>query len=1124
MARKTKIVEPAVLPEGHEVQLFDENGDPITPSITKIEQAYDADDLSVLKGLEAVRLRPGMYIGDTGIRGLHHLFKEIIDNSVDEVLAGHCTEIDVVLGEDYVISVTDNGRGIPVDINRDSGKTGVELVLTELHAGGKFGDGGYKVSGGLHGVGASCVNALSDFLECTVRRDGKMYRMRFERGAPVTKLDVVGNARADEHGTQIRWLADKSMFTPALTDEGNLAYDGELILRRIRELAYLNKECKFTLHDRLNNKEPEIMHYKRGIAEYVGHLNENKDSLHPKVIYFSREKDTTQVEVALQYNKGYVESVFCFANNIPNPDGGTHLSGFKTALTRVVNSYARKNGFIKEKDPNFTGDDVREGITAVIAVRLHNPMFNSQDKVKLMNVEVDGLVNSAIGDGLSQFLEENPLVAKIVMEKASTAARAREAARRAADLVKRQSVLESSNLPGKLADCTERDPKKCELYIVEGDSAGGCFSGDTRVALADGRALSFVELISEQAEGKEHFCYTIRKDGMVGVERILHPRVTKRGAPVVRVTLDNGEHIVCTADHRFMLRDGSYKPAAELTADNSLMPLYRKLSDTAEKGITISGYEMVWNPKSDSWLFTHLVADWYNQWKAVYTKSAGDHCHHADFNKHNNNPANLVRLPQAEHIALHAAHAGRTLRRPDVVEKCRVIHQSPEFRVRMSVRMREEATRSIVSAQAKTQWENEVYRCFMRDKWQAFYTSNAEYRARNQEILDVAQAEYWSDDANSATQADRVRTYFDANPDARARQSRSAIARWSNTELREWRSDKTREQWTPEFRARRKVTLNETYYRKTLAALKDSAASVDGVLETATYQASRKERGDRSLLRFDTFVSRYFGDDESAAREAVANYNHRVVSVEPLTEVTDVYDIEVPGTHNFALESGVFVHNSAKQGRDRRTQAVLPLRGKIICVEKARIDKALDNESIRMLISALGTGIAMNTGGDDDSESRYDLTKLRYHKIIIMADADVDGDHIRTLLLNFFFRYMRPLVDEGYVYVAQPPLYSIRVGKDEKRYVRSEAERDQVLKELRRKDVHITRFKGLGEMNPEDLADTTMNVEQRTLARVLVDDAIDADLAFTMLMGEKVEPRRAFIEEHAKQVKEIDVH
>jgi len=419
-----------------------------TPGVAKItDNEYTGDDLSVLKGLEAVRKRPGMYIGDTGIRGLHHLFKEIIDNSVDEVLAGHCTEINVVLGADYTVSVEDNGRGIPVDINRESGKTGVELVLTELHAGGKFEGKGYKVSGGLHGVGASCVNALSDWMECAVRRGGKIHRMRFERGVPVTELEVIGNSRPEEHGTTVTWLADASMFVAALNDDGKLGYDADLFRRRISELAYLNKECRFTFHDKLNDLEVEVYHFKRGIAEYVAHLNEVKDSLHAKVVYFYREKEDAQVEVAFQYNKSYTESVFCFANNIFNSDGGTHFSGFKTALTRVINNYARKNGFLKEKDVNFTGDDVREGITAVISVRLHNPMFNSQDKVKLMNIEVEGLVNSAVGEGLTQFLEENPLVAKVIMEKASTAARAREAARRAADLVKRQSVLESSNLP-----------------------------------------------------------------------------------------------------------------------------------------------------------------------------------------------------------------------------------------------------------------------------------------------------------------------------------------------------------------------------------------------------------------------------------------------------------------------------------------------------------------------------------------------------------------------------------------------------------------------------------------------------------------------------------------------------
>ena len=850
--------EPDLLPTDEET----------APTNKKIEGDYNANEsLRVLKGLEAVRERPGMYIGDTGPNGLHHLFKEIIDNSIDEVLAGHCNTINIVLAKDYSLSVEDNGRGIPVDVNTESGKTGVELVLTELHAGGKFGGGGYKVSGGLHGVGASCVNALSEWMECEVKRDGKIYRMRFERGIPVTPLKVVGKCGKEEHGTKVTWLADDTMFAAALNEEGHLAYNSDRLRKRISELAYLNKEVSITFDNQLFGNEPqgdlakaiesgetevepgtvfapEVYHYKRGIAEYVAHLNAARDSLHGKVVYFYREREGTQVEIALQYNKSYSESIFCFANNIYNADGGTHLSGFKTALTRVINTYARKNNFLKANDTNFSGDDVREGLTAVISVRLHNPMFNSQDKVKLMNIEVEGMVSSIVGEGLTEFMEENPQVARAILDKASTAARAREAARRAAELVKRQSALEGSNLPGKLADCSDRDPRKCEIYIVEGDSAGGCFSGDTKVALMDGRNVSFLELIAEQEAGLQNFCYTIRRDGTVGTERILNARRTKQNAAVIRVTLDNGEAIICTPDHRFMLRDGSYKAAGDLSPYDALMP------------------------------------------------------HEAEI------------FAVSPHPKVVFAEAVRT--------KC----------------------------------------------------------------------------------------------------------------------------------------------------------------------------------------------------------------VETLTETIDVYDIEVPGTHNFALASGVFVHNSAKQGRDRRTQAVLPLRGKIICVEKARIDKALDNEAVKNLISALGVGIALGNGSDDedskDSIAKFDISKLRYHKIIIMADADVDGDHIRTLLLNFFFRYMKPLVDLGHIYVAQPPLYAIRVGKDEKRYVKTEAERDRVVKEIKRKDVHITRFKGLGEMNPEDLADTTMNPEYRTLAQVVVDEDAAADQMFTVLMGEKVEPRRAFIEKYAREVTDID--
>jgi DNA gyrase subunit B len=656
------------------------------PNINKIQSSYGANDLSRLEGLEAVRHRPAMYIGDTGMNGMHHLFKEIIDNSIDEVLAGYCTQISVTLHKDRTITVTDNGRGIPVDMNTQTGMSGVQMVMTELHAGGKFGEGGYKTSGGLHGVGASCVNALSVFLETTVRRGGKIYFMRFERGVPVAPLKEIGVCDPSDTGTSQRWLADDTIFTSALTPEGLLDYHAHRLLARIRELSYLNKEVSITFTNELQDEEPITFHHKRGIAEYVAHLNEAKEALHAKVIYCYRERENAQIEIALQYNRSYQESIYSFANNINTQDGGTHLSGFKTALTRVINTYARKNGFLKDKDINFSGDDVREGLTAVISVRIANPQFEGQTKNKLGNPEIEGTVNSIVGEGLNEFLEENPAVARAVIEKASTAARAREAARKAADLVKRQSALDGNSLPGKLADCMDKDPRRCELYIVEGDSAGG----------------------------------------------------------------------------------------------------------------------------------------------------------------------------------------------------------------------------------------------------------------------------------------------------------------------------------------------------------------------------------------------------------------------------------------------------SAKQGRDRRTQAVLPLRGKIICVEKARIDKALDNEAVKNLISALGTGIALNTGGEDDNSNRYDLSKLRYHKVIIMADADVDGDHIRTLLLNFFYRYMKPMVDEGYVYIAQPPLYSIRVGKDEKRYVRSEAERDKVLKEIKRKDVHITRFKGLGEMNPEDLADTTMNPEYRTLAQVTVDEAAEADQMFTVLMGEKVEPRRAFIEKYAREVKEID--
>ena len=676
---------------------------------------YDADQLTVLKGLEAVRIRPAMYIGTTGSRGLHHLFIEVVDNSIDEVLAGFATDINVTLHKDNSISVRDNGRGIPVDIHTEMGVSGVEVAMTMLHAGGKFGGGGYKVSGGLHGVGVSAVNALSEWLEVEVCREGKCYYQRYQRGVPDAPLKETGKAKGGS-GTYVRWIADHEIF-------GTIEYNTEILSQRLRELAYLNKQVKiiFTIEE---TGESEEFHYETGIAAFVDHLNRNKDPLH-KVIYFSRQREDTDVEISMQYNDGYHEEILTFANNINTAEGGVHLSGFKTALTRVINNYARKSGILKEKESNFSGDDAREGLTAVISVKLLSPQFEGQTKTKLGNSELEGIVNSIVGEGLGEFLEENPNVARRIIEKTLTAARARDAARKASDLVKRQSALENSALPGKLADCSERDPSKCEVYLVEGDSAGG----------------------------------------------------------------------------------------------------------------------------------------------------------------------------------------------------------------------------------------------------------------------------------------------------------------------------------------------------------------------------------------------------------------------------------------------------SAKQGRDRRYQAVLPLRGKIINVEKARLDKALENAEIRALITALGTGISRGSTADEeelplfveedtdtesvsdtdevytpagkgngngkekDSGFSYDLSKLRYDRVIIMTDADVDGDHIRTLLLTFFFRYMRPLIEHGHVYIAQPPLYRVSAGKDQQFYARDEAELDEILKGLRiKKDVKVQRFKGLGEMNADQLHETTMDPATRTMLQVTLDDGIMAEEIFTTLMGDKVEPRREFIEKHAKEVADVDWH
>jgi DNA gyrase subunit B len=637
---------------------------------TKKVSSYAAKDIQVLEGLEAVRRRPGMYVGGTDVKALHHLVYEVVDNSIDEALAGACSKIDVTIHRDSSVTVEDDGRGIPVDIHPEKKKPALEIVMTVLHAGGKFGGEGYKVSGGLHGVGVSAVNALSEWCEVEVKRDGKIHFQRYERGAPVEPVKVIGKVAKDETGNKTRFKFDKEIF------KGDIDYRFETLVQRFREMAFVTRGVTIDFRDERDNRRMTF-YFEGGLTSFVRYLNRNREVLHP-VVHVDREVEGVGIEVALQYTDAYAESVYSFANTINTVDGGTHLTGMRAAITRTINDYARKNGLLKESDPNFSGDDTREGLTGIVSIKHRDPQFESQTKVKLMNAEVQTQVQSVLGEAFSEFLEQNPRAGKAIVQKCLTSARARDAARKARDLVIRKSALESLTLPGKLADCSERDPNKCELYIVEGDSAGG----------------------------------------------------------------------------------------------------------------------------------------------------------------------------------------------------------------------------------------------------------------------------------------------------------------------------------------------------------------------------------------------------------------------------------------------------SAKQGRDRHFQAILPLRGKILNTERARLDKILSNNEVKALISALGTGIGEG----------FDLSGLRYGRVIIMTDADVDGSHIRTLLLTFFFRYMPDLIEEGHLFIAQPPLY--RLGhKNKVVYAYTEAERERLIKEITggSDGASLQRYKGLGEMNPSQLWETTMDPARRTLLQVTIEDAAEADRTFDMLMGAAVPPRRRFIQTHAREVRNLDV-
>ncbi|MBU1178276.1 DNA topoisomerase (ATP-hydrolyzing) subunit B [Patescibacteria group bacterium] len=1074
------------------------------------KSSYSAKDITVLEGLDPVRKRPGMYIGGTGLDGLHHLVWEVVDNSIDEAMAGFCTEIVVILHKGHQVTVTDNGRGIPVEMHKVTKKSALETVMCTLHAGGKFGGEGYKVSGGLHGVGVSVVNALSSKVTAEIKRDGFVYTQEYERGK--AKGKVKKGKHTKETGTAITFDPDPEIFK-------QIEFSWKKIVEHLRQQAYLTKNVRVKIIDEreLNGKSKELVrnltfYFEGGIKSYLDHLNEGEKVVHETPFYVEKEIEDITVEIALQYTDEIKGLELSFANNIHTGEGGTHVMGFRSALTRTINDYARKNDHIKAKEENLSGDDVREGLSAVISVKLRDPQFEGQTKAKLGNAEMRTAVQSVMLAAFSAYLEEHPQEARQIMGKCMLAQKARKAAKAAKDTVIRKGAMDGLTLPGKLADCSSRKPEECELYIVEGDSAGGCFSGDTKVALVDGRDLSFRKLVKEHQQGKKNYCYTLDSQGHTRITLIKEPRLTKRDAEVIKVILDNGEGITCTPDHKFRTAAGRYIQAKNLTTSVSLAPLYRKRSKI-EGRITIDGYEMVFDAASKRWVFTHLLADKHNLKNEEYSKKDGLHRHHIDFNKLNNSPENICRMNPEEHLKCHQDWAFKTMLSEEGKEKSRQAHQSEEYREKIRRIMSTPAMKKILSKRAKRQWENEGYKEYMKSKFLDFYNSNEEYRKESNQRLNQAQKDYWAKGENRQRRSREVTDYYKDNPQAKEELSLRAAKQWEDEDLLNWRKEKTKQQWTSEFRKKRKVALDKTYYRKSIGLM--NKLHSEGKLDD--YEMVRIKSKDKSLLSRQTFVDRYFAGDSWGMFEAVKNHNHKIKKIVKLKKKIDVYDLEVSETHNFALASGVFVHNSAKQGRDRGFQAIFPLRGKILNIERARLDKVLSSKEIKSLIIALGTGVG----------EEMDLSKLRYHRIIIMTDADVDGAHIRTLLLTLFYRHFEKLVEDGYLYIAQPPLYKVQVNKKSE-YAFTDQDKNEVLDNYKKEikqgaKVSLQRYKGLGEMNPGQLWETTMDPENRMMYQVKVDDAAKADRVFDTLMGAEVAPRRKFIQTHAQNVKNLDI-
>ncbi len=1002
--------------------------------MTDPQRQQTGQDIRALEGLEAVRLRPGMYIGGTDVHALHHLVYEVVDNAIDEAMAGRCDFIQVVIHADSSITISDNGGGIPVEKHWQKGISTLELVLTSLHAGGKFGGGAYKVSGGLHGVGVKAVNAVSEWLVAEVHRDGYVWQQRYVRGEPQGDVEAIEPLpEGAPTGTFIRFYPDALIFEGVRRD---FDFNFKTLADRFREMAYVTRGVTIRLVDERETPLPRetTFYFEGGLRSFVRYLNRNRDAVHDVVAGMGESKFTMlaegreveaamEVEFAFQYTETTNTTELAFANTINTPDGGTHQTGLRSALTRVINAYARKAGLLKERDANFTGRHTLEGLTAIVSVRHPAPQFESQTKVKLMNAEVSAAVSSVVSEAFTEFLENNPKDARKIVDKCLSTMRIQDALDKQRELLlgERKSLLANTTLPGKLADCSDRG-LQTELFLVEGDSAGGCFVGSTKVRLASGLVKTFRELAEDWTLGITHFGYASNEVGDVRIVPLVEPRMTKRHAELVEVELDNGERIRCTPDHLFRLRDGSYRAAAQLQAGDSLMALKTRLTQEGEQ--PAPGYEMVWMNNRGAWWHTHHLADLYNLLTKAYTKKAGNVRHHVDLNKLNNDPRNIQRMFWGEHQQLHAQLAGEMAKR---------LWQDPAYRQKRVRELREQAIR---------QWQDPAYRQYMRDRvklqrqdetlnekllqgFQEWFNSLSadEYQVYCERMREY-QAAYWSNPEHRAAQSERTRRYFEENPDARERNRQIALAQWEDEELRAWRSEKTREQWqneayrlrhiatvkawleaNPEHRQKMRAGL-DVYWsdrirsEKTLSALatwrettppeerganvreghrRKALALLNSVLTSenveSAYETLRLQKAP-TAPKFARLLE-YFEGDREKLLEAAQNHNCKVMAVHQLEEREDVYDLTVDHYHNFALAAGVFVHNSAKQARDRHFQAILPLRGKILNTERATLNRILDSQEIKSLIAALGTGIRED----------FNVEKLRYGRVLLLSVA-----------------------------------------------------------------------------------------------------------------------------------------